>query len=214
MKILNVVFDFGGVVFDWNPAAMVRAHFGDDWQGFDSPEALGRAIFLHADWLAFDRGERSQDEVIAQTAQRLSIAQAQMHALIAPIGAQLQPIATTVQLLGDLQVRRKAGEGARLLFLSNMPAPFARTLEQRHAFLDCFEGGIFSADVLLTKPQAEIYQLLAQRYQLQPGATLFIDDHGPNVQAAAALGWQTLHLTDPALLRQGLAEPLRLQLSA
>ena len=214
MKILNVVFDFGGVVFDWNPAAMVRAHFGGDWQGFDSPEALGRAIFLHADWLAFDRGERSQDEVIAQTAQRLSMAQAQMHALIAPIGAQLQPIATTVQLLGDLQARRKAGGGMRLLFLSNMPAPFARTLEQRHAFLECFEGGIFSADVLLTKPQAEIYQLLAQRYQLQPGATLFIDDHGPNVQAAAALGWQTLHLTDPALLRQGLAEPLRLQLSA
>ena len=214
MKILNVVFDFGGVVFDWNPAAMVRAHFGGDWQGFDSPEALGRAIFLHADWLAFDRGERSQDEVIAQIAQRLSIAQAQMHALIAPIGAQLQPIATTVQLLGDLQARRKAGGGIRLLFLSNMPAPFARTLEQRHAFLDCFEGGIFSADVLLTKPQAEIYELLAQRYQLQPGATLFIDDHGPNVQAAAALGWQTLHLTDPALLRQGLAEPLRLQLSA
>jgi len=209
MKILNVVFDFGGVVFDWNPAAMVRAHFGDDLQGFDSPEALGRAIFSHADWHAFDRGERALDEVIAQTAQRLAIGHAKMHALIAPIGAQLQPIATTVQLLGDLQARRKAGEGIRLLFLSNMPAPFARTLELRHAFLDCFEGGIFSADVLLAKPQAEIYELLARRYQLQPGATLFIDDHGPNVQAAAALGWQTLHLTDPAQLRQQLPETLR-----
>ena len=87
MKILNVVFDFGGVVFDWNPAAMVRSHFGGDWQGFDSAEALGRAIFSHADWLAFDRGERSQDDVIAQTAQRLAIGQAQMLALIAPIGA-------------------------------------------------------------------------------------------------------------------------------
>jgi putative hydrolase of the HAD superfamily len=209
MKILNVVFDFGGVVFDWNPAAMVRSHFGGDWQGFDSAEALGRAIFSHSDWLAFDRGERSQDNVIAQTAQRLAIGQAQMHALIAPIGAQLQPIATTVQLLGDLQARRKAGEGVRLLFLSNMPAPFARTLEQRHAFLDCFEGGIFSADVLLAKPQAEIYQLLARRYQLEAASTLFIDDHGPNVQAAAALGWQTLHLTDPALLRQQLPAQLR-----
>jgi len=209
MKILDLVFDFGGVVFDWYPAAMLRAHFGDDWQGFDSPEALARAIFSHADWHAFDRGERSLDEVISQTAQRLAIGQAQMHALIAPIGAQLQPIATTVQLLHDLQERRKAGKGIRLLFLSNMPAPFARTLEQRHAFLDCFEGGIFSADVLLAKPQPEIYELLARRYQLTAATTLFIDDHGPNVQAAAALGWQTLHLTDPAQLRQQLPAQLR-----
>jgi hypothetical protein len=29
------------------------------------------------------------------------------------------------------------------------------------------------------------------------------------VQAAAALGWQTLHLTDPAQLRQQLPEQLR-----
>ena len=96
MKILDVVFDFGGAVFDWNPAAMVRAHFGDDLQGFDSPESLARAIFSHSDWHAFDRGERALDEVIAQTAQRLEIAHTQMHALIAPIGAKLQPIATTV----------------------------------------------------------------------------------------------------------------------
>lgn len=209
MKILAVVFDFGGVVFDWKPAAMVRSHFGGDLQGFDSPEALGRAIFSHADWHAFDRGERSLDEVASQTAQRLAIGQAQMHALMAPIGAQLQPIPTTVQLLGDLQARRKAGEGVRLLFLSNMPAPFARTLEQRHAFLDCFEGGIFSADVLLAKPQPEIYQLLARRYQLEAATTLFIDDQEPNLHAAAALGWQTLHLTEPARLRQQLPEQLR-----
>jgi putative hydrolase of the HAD superfamily len=208
MKILDVVFDFGGVVFDWKPAAMVRSHFGGDWQGFHNPEALARAIFSHADWQAFDRGERALDEVITQTAQRLAIGQAQMHALMAPIGAQLQPIATTAELLGDLLARRQAGEGIRLLFLSNMPAPFARTLEQRHAFLDCFEGGIFSADVRLAKPQPEIYQLLAERYQLEAARTLFIDDHGPNVQAAAALGWQTLHLTDPAQLRQQLSTHL------
>jgi putative hydrolase of the HAD superfamily len=86
-----------------------------------------------------------------------------------------------------------------------MPAPFARTLEQRHAFIQWFDGGLFSADVRLLKPQAEIYQLLAQRYQLQPGTTLFIDDHRPNVQAAAALGWQTLHLIEPAELSKCLA---------
>lgn len=205
MTIRNYVFDFGGVVFEWNPAAMVRAYFCDDWQGFESPEALGRAIFSHGDWLAFDRGERTLPEVVEQTARRLEIPQPRMHALLAPIGEQLQPIASTVALLQTLRERREAGEGVRLLFLSNMPAPFARTLEQRHAFIQWFDGGIFSADVLLLKPQAEIYQLLEGRYGLQAGTTLFIDDHRPNVQAAARLGWQTLHLTNPAELATHLA---------
>ena len=205
MTIRDFVFDFGGVVFDWNPAAIVRSHFCDNWHGFESAEALSRAIFVHADWLAFDRGERTLLEVADQTARRLAIPEPTMHALMSPIGEQLQPIASTLALLQSLRERRQAGEGVRLLFLSNMPAPFARTLEQRHAFIQWFDGGLFSADVRLLKPQAEIYQLLAQRYQLQPGTTLFIDDHRPNVQAAAALGWQTLHLIEPAELSKCLA---------
>ncbi len=206
MIVRDFVFDFGGVVFDWNPAAIVRSHFGGDWQGFESPEALGRAIFSNGDWLAFDRGERTLPEVVEQTAQRLAIAQPTMHALLAPLGEQLQPIPSTVALLESLRKRRQAGEGIRLLYLSNMPAPFARALEQRHAFIDWFDGGIFSADVLLAKPQAPIYALLAQRYGLQAGSTLFIDDHAPNLVEATARGWQTLHLTDPAQLSTHLTK--------
>ncbi len=205
MTVRDFVFDFGGVVFDWNPAAMVRSHFRDNWQGFESAEALGRAIFVHADWLAFDRGERTLLEVAEQTAHRLAIPQPTIHGLLAPIAEQLQPIGSTVALLQSLRERREAGEDLRLLFLSNMPAPFARTLEQRHAFIQWFDGGIFSADVRLLKPQAEIYQLLERRYRMKPGTTLFIDDHRPNVQTAAALGWQTLHLTDPVQLSKQVA---------
>ena len=120
MKVRDFVFDFGGVVFDWKPASLVSAHFGGAWQGFDSPEAIGQAIFSHADWQAFDRGERTLDQVVAQTAQRLAIEPASMQALLAPIGAQLQPIPSTVALLDALRLRRQAGEGIRLLYLSNM----------------------------------------------------------------------------------------------
>lgn len=205
MKVRDFVFDFGGVVFHWNPTALVRAHFGGDWQGFESPAALAQAIFSHPDWQAFDRGGCTLVEVANHTAQRLAVDATTMHALMAPIGAQLQPIASTVALLASLRERRQAGEGIRLLYLSNMPAPFARALEQRHAFIDWFDGGIFSADVLLAKPQAPIYALLAQHYGLQAGSTLFIDDHAPNLAEATARGWQTLHLTDPSQLSTHLA---------
>ena len=57
-----------------------------------------------------------------------------------------------------------------------MPAPYARTLERLHDFLGDFDGGIFSGDVLLIKPEPAIYQLLQTRYALEPAKTVFIDD--------------------------------------
>src|SRR5690349_5788036 len=78
--------------------------------------------------------------------------------------------------------------------------PFARVLESRHGFLRHFEGGIFSGDVKLAKPDPAIFELLAGRHGLVPADTLFIDDSAANVAAARQLGWQAIHCTSPAAL--------------
>ena len=97
-----------------------------------------------------------------------------------------------------MRARRDAGEDLRLYFLSNMPAPHARALEARYPFMRWFDGGIFSGDVQLLKPQPEIYQLLAERHALAPGRTVFIDDTLVNVEAARSLGWHAIHCSAPA----------------
>jgi putative hydrolase of the HAD superfamily len=79
-----------------------------------------------------------------------------------------------------------------------MPAPYAAHLEQTHDFVGLFREGVFSARVGLIKPQAEIFELAQRRFGVEPAATLFIDDHRPNVDAARSIGWQALHFTSPA----------------
>jgi hypothetical protein len=74
----------------------------------------------------------------------------------------------------------------------------ARVLESRHDFLRHFDGGIFSGDVKLAKPDPAIFKLLAERYGMVPADTLFIDDLAANVAAARQLGWQAIHCTAPA----------------
>ena len=90
-----------------------------------------------------------------------------------------------------------------------MPATYARGLE-RHAFMRCFDGGIWSGDHGLIKPQPEIFRKLEAMYNLQGQQILFIDDHPANIAAATKEGWQTIHLTDPSKLRELLLAALQI----
>ena len=199
----NIVFDFGEVLFSWNPPALIRQFFPELATSDEAAVTLGKHIFGHPDWLSFDQGLLSLEQIMAQTTARLGLPPAGVQALMAHQGERLQPIAGNVALLRQLAAKRdaalKSGQTPplRLYFLSNMPAPYSRVLEQRHDFIGWFDGGVFSGDALLVKPDPTIYQLLQTRYALDPAHTVFIDDSATNAQAASALGWTGLHLPSP-----------------
>ncbi len=201
---LDLVFDLGAVLIRWEPALLVQQHFPQHAPDAFAGAELARQMFSHADWHSFDGGLHSADEVIALSAARLGLPHEAVHALVMPLGEHLEPIPETVALLRRLRERRDAQvEGTpplRLFYLSNMPEPYARVLQRRHEFLQWFDGGIFSGDVRLAKPQPEIFALLAERYGLAPARTVFIDDLLANVEAARALGWRTIHCTNTGAL--------------
>ncbi|MBN8746044.1 Phosphoglycolate phosphatase [Xylophilus ampelinus] len=205
---MNVVFDLGAVLIGWEPARLVRAHFPQQAVDDASAAALARSFFHHEDWLAFDCGIRSVDEVVSRSAARLGLAAEAVHGLVAPLGERLEPIAENIALLHGLRERRDAGGPLRLFYLSNMPQPYARALERRFEFFRWFDGGIFSGDVKRVKPHEEIFNLLAFRHSLVPAQTLFIDDSVPNVETARALGWQALHCANPLALAPQLLRQL------
>ncbi|RFO97491.1 haloacid dehalogenase [Rhodoferax lacus] len=215
---MNVVFDFGAVLFTWRPADIVADVFPERAGTEADARQLAHAVFSHQDWHNFDRGLMEMDNVISRTASRLRLDPARLQALVYSIGERLQPMQDTVAVLRSLHDRRQLGERAQsesggsvrgLYFLSNMPVPYARELEQKHAFLGQFDGGIFSGDVLCSKPDPGIYSLLQSRYGLVPGSTVFIDDLKANVDAARALGWAGIHFTSA----EQLTEELKLQCS-
>jgi putative hydrolase of the HAD superfamily len=207
---MNVVFDFGAVLFTWQPIEIVASAFPERAATPAQATQLAQAMFGHEDWHDYDRGLLEMEAVVERLSGRLELDHDAVQTLVQSIGDRLLPIEATVAVLQSLQARRQAGEGVHgLYFLSNMPRPYARELEQKHAFLQHFDGGIFSGDVRLSKPDPAIYQMLQSRYQLPPESMVFIDDLHANVQAAQDLGWQGIHLTDP----HSLADTLRLQFS-
>ena len=198
--MMNIVFDLGAVLVGWEPARLLQAHFPERTPTPEAAGALARAFFQHEDWLNFDCGIRSVEEVVARTSARLALPADRVHDLVAPLGERLEPIRESVELLTGLKARRDERGDVRLYYLSNMPVPYARALQRRMAFFAHFDGGIFSGDVKLIKPHSEIYELLAWRHGLDPAQTLFIDDTAANVEAARALGWRVIHCTSPRTL--------------
>lgn len=208
---MNVVFDFGAVVFDWQPQQLVTQAFPEQTRLPGQAAALAKALFGHADWHGFDRGTVSLQAVIDQSAARLGLDHAALTALVQGIGDNLIPITGTLQVLSQLKQLAHSGRALRLYFLSNMSTPYARTLERKFEFLQWFDGGIFSGDVHLIKPEPAIYQLLQDRYMLDPAQTVFIDDLPGNVQAAQALGWHGIHFQSAAQLGRDLNTHLVIQ---
>jgi putative hydrolase of the HAD superfamily len=195
---MNIVFDFGAVMVQWRPHDVVRKHFPDIANTPEAAAQLANSIFAHPDWQSFDAGRVSAQEISRLSASRLSLDMKAVQHMVDAIEDHITPIPSSVQVLEKLYVEREA-KGHKLYFLSNMPVPYARGLE-RHTFMRCFDGGIFSGDVGLIKPQPEIFQKLEAMYGLQGQRILFIDDHATNISAAEKQGWQTLHLTDPSML--------------
>lgn len=211
---MNVVFDFGAVLFSWEPEQLIQASFPDRAVTRAQRQQLTQAIFGHAQWHDFDRGVCSVAEVSARTALRLGLDEAVLHELMNGIGVRLEPMPQTVTLLAQLRASRDvSGAAVRLYYLSNMPVPYARTLECRHEFIDWFDGGIFSGDVRCIKPEPEIYELLEKRYQLEPGQTVFIDDQPGNVQQAQNRGWHGIRFQSALQLQEQLRCVLNLSLT-
>ncbi len=101
--------------------------------------------------------------------------------------------------------RRFRAAGGRVGLLSNCGPEVMDRIEELRPHARTFDATIVSWEVGLLKPDPAIYRLAIERLQVEPGATLFVDDRAENVAAAEAVGLQGLCFTGDeslAALRQ------------
>ncbi|HNJ82042.1 MAG TPA: HAD family phosphatase [Piscinibacter sp.] len=198
---MNVVFDFGGVLFNWRPPELLARTLPQHVHDAASAQRWVHDFFqgYGGDWGDFDRGNVEPEALAERIAARTGLAVEEARRVIDAVPAELTPIAGSVALLHELHAAQRP-----LYFLSNMPAPYAQHLEDTHGFLALFRGGVFSARAGLCKPEAAIYEHCARELGLVPERTLFIDDVQHNVDAARAAGWQALRFESPAQLGEEL----------
>jgi putative hydrolase of the HAD superfamily len=92
----------------------------------------------------------------------------------------------------------------RLGLLTNNVKEFGEHWRSTFPIDELFEVIVDSSHVGMRKPDPEIYLLTCRRLDVEPTEAVFVDDNVDNVEAARALGMETVHFGDDP--RVALAE--------
>ena len=188
----TIIFDFGGVLVDWDPYRLYDKHFGSrekaDWF---------LANICTMTWNAqMDGGKPFAEGIAELTAEHPEWSkEIRMYfdRWIEMMGEELPGMRA---LLEDLKAH-----GLRLLGLTNWSSETFCQVRHRYPVFDILDGMLVSGEEHLLKPDKAIFRRLIEKFSLNPSECLFIDDNPFNVEGANAAGL-------PAILFPG-AEKLR-----
>ena len=187
--VTTVIFDFGGVLFDWNPDYLYRQLI---------PDAGDRRRFLgeicNGEWnLAQDAGRP------LAIATEIKVREFPEHAdLIRAYYARWpEMLAGTIPEGVDL-LEALAEAGIPLYGLTNWSGETFVHVEHRYPLLGRFRDILVSGREGVVKPDPEIYRRLLRRNDLPATTCVFIDDNRKNAEGAAAVGMKAIHHIDAA----------------
>ncbi|NID03604.1 HAD family phosphatase [Luteibacter jiangsuensis] len=191
-----VIFDFGGVLIDWNPRYLYRKLFGDD-------EAAMEAFLAEVttpEWNLQQDAGRSWDEAVRLLTEehptKAELIAAYQHRWEETLGGAIDD---------SLHILRELKEAGHPLYgLTNWSQETFPVAIERFDFLALFDGIVVSGQEGMVKPDPKLYQTLLERYDVDPTRAVFIDDNKANVVAAEALGIHGIHFHTPAQLRAEL----------
>jgi 2-haloacid dehalogenase len=187
-----LVFDFGGVLIDWNPRHLYRKLFADE------PDAVERFLteIGFIEWNALQDKGRPFAVAVAELSEKFP----HYGDLIRAYDERWEesitgPIQATVDIL------RKLKEAKYPLYgLSNWSAETFRRIRHKYSFMDWFDEIVISGEVKLIKPDPRIYSLLLERVGRKAEECLFIDDSEANVITANQLGFKIIRFESPGQL--------------
>lgn len=193
---LAMVFDFGGVLIDWDPLYLYTKLFDGD----------RRAARQFLDKIGFQAWNLRQDagRPFAEAVEALCAQFPQDCELIRAYDTRWResiagPIQPTVAILRDLR-----DKGYPLYGFSNWSVEKFNLVRHEFEFLDWFDQIILSGEVKLVKPDPRIFSLLLERIGRKAPECVLVDDSISNVETARQMGFRVIHFQSPDQLRADL----------
>lgn len=176
----NIIFDVGEVLvhFRWK-------EYMEEDLGFPSEtvKVLGDTIVMSDKWGKLDDGSMDEDE-----------APSYFKKLLPEYGQEIDrffdgivSIVNEYPYARDMILGLKK-KGYNVYLLSNYPPKLAKKQWPGFSFFQDVDGYVISGLEKVTKPDAKIYQILLERYQLKAEECLFFDDRPVNIEGAERVG--------------------------
>lgn len=197
--ITNIIFDFGGVVLDIDPAQTLNEL---KKLGFEDVGLLENPAFKEGIMNKFERGILTPETFRKKVRNFLKI-KASDQEIDEAWNALLFDIPKE-----RIAVIEQAKKHYNIFLLSNSNEihydVYVRDLQLRFGYREfdqLFDKAYFSFDLHLSKPNPEIFEFVLDQHKLIPEETLFIDDTLEHIEAARNLGLHVYHLEKPVRVR-------------
>jgi 2-haloacid dehalogenase len=195
-KIDTIIFDLGGILVDWNPKYLYE-------KIFDTQEEV--KWFLNnvctSDWNIEQDGGRTIEE-----ANSLKIAEfPEYEDEIKLFYNRWEEMFTgAIEKSVEIQQELINNPNYRVYALTNWSAEKWEKGKELFPFFNDFEGVIVSGQENMRKPHDEIYQLILDRFSINPKTTVFIDDNLENTIASKRNGIESIRFKSPQQLKRDL----------
>lgn len=185
-QLKNIVFDFGGVLIDWNPMYLYK-------NVFDSEEEVNYFLknICSSEWnLLQDKGRslsvatKLLQEKHPEFEEEIEMYYGRWTEMLGGI------IDENVKLIKPLKQKYK------IYGLTNWSEETIPYAIERYNFFSLLDGMVVSGTEKLIKPDYAIYQTLLDRFNINAEESLFIDDNAANIMAAEEMNFKVVHLTD------------------
>ena len=192
----TIIFDLGAVLIDWNPRYLYRKIFKTE----EEIDWFFKNICT-SEWNDQQDAGRSFEEATTELVEKFPEHKTAIEAWYGRWEETIQgSIEGTVRILEEIRDSKKY----RLYALTNWSAeafPWARA---NFEFLNWFEGIVVSGEEKTRKPFPEFYQILFDRYKVDPRKAVFIDDNHVNIKGGDEVGLRTIHFKSPDQLHSEL----------
>ena len=184
----NIVFDFGGVMVDFDP----KEYLVDRFCNAETEELVSQLTFESEEWKLLDAGLLSRYE-----ANQRMLTHAREQGCAFEVQGVLDDWMHILRPRRRMQelVQKLKAHGYCVYYLSNIPEDVLDLLMNRD-MKGLFDGGVASCEVHINKPDLRIYKALLEKYHLKAQESVFIDDRLDNVQAAFRLGFAGIQMKE------------------
>lgn len=190
----DIIFDFGGVLVDWNPRHLYRKIFAsqEEMEWFLANVCTNQ-------WNSLQDAGRPFAQAVAELKEKYPKYASQIEDYYKRWDEML---GGEIKGTHDI-VRALKAKGYKIYGLTNWSAETFPLARERFDVLREPDGIVVSGEEKLIKPDPAIYGRLLERFGLSASNTVFIDDSEANCAAARNLGMDAVHFESaPQLLRE------------
>ena len=191
--IKNLIFDVGGVLFDYRWKEMFMDYGLDE----DNAIRVGTQMFNDPDrtWDIFDLGIKSDEEIADIFCKKYPGDEDVIRWFIRHGEYMQVPRPKVWKKVHELKQK-----GYKIYILSNYPESLFKKHTEYADFVDDIDGLMVSYMIHKAKPAEDIYKALCDKYGLDRSESIFFDDRSENVEGAIKFGMKSVKILSEQVL--------------